>query len=296
MASLARAAARSALRPAPLAGRSLPSDPPSAATASSSFRRSFQSEGAAGESAEEFQKRLMGQSNNDNPIFQKLDGLGNNSFRRRPGMGSGMGGAYGQQGGMGSGMGGAYGQQDSFGSGGSMDGFESLNDGMNEKLEDAARTFHMTDEVEDEDYEFRPDVNYRRGSTYSVKDLDLTRPAAPRNPVRPQFETTTKDVLRKADFRNVRFLSNFLTEAGIIIKRSQTKISAKAQRKVAREIKTARALGLMPFTTMGKRPFIFGRSVEEHPSDEEYGYEFVEQKEDAGPEDAVGDVPDVEAA
>ncbi|KAM3402512.1 hypothetical protein ACQJBY_006407 [Aegilops geniculata] len=96
---------------------------------------------------------------------------------------------------------------------------------------------------------------------------------------------------------NVRFLSNFLTEAGIIIKRSQTKISAKAQRKVAREIKTARALGLMPFTTMGKKPFMFGRSAEEDASEEEYGYDFVEK--DAGPEDAVADadaVPDVEAA
>jgi hypothetical protein len=52
----------------------------------------------------------------------------------------------------------------------------------------------------------------------------------------------------------------------------------------------------MPFTTMGKRPFIFGRSVEEDPSEEEYGYDFVEQK-DAEPEDsAVDAVPDVEAA
>ena len=50
----------------------------------------------------------------------------------------------------------------------------------------------------------------------------------------------------------------------------------------------------MPFTTMGKRPFIFGRSVEEDPSEEEYAYDFVEEK-DAGPEDLAGDaVPDVE--
>jgi hypothetical protein len=46
---------------------------------------------------------------------------------------------------------------------------DSLNDGMNEKLDNAARTFHMTDEVEEDDYDFRPDVNYRRGSTYNVK-------------------------------------------------------------------------------------------------------------------------------
>ncbi|XP_077237870.1 uncharacterized protein LOC143879392 isoform X2 [Tasmannia lanceolata] len=50
--------------------------------------------------------------------------------------------------------------------------------------------------------------------------------------------------------QNVRFLANFLTESGIIIKRSQTCISAKAQRKVGRMIKIARAFGLMPFTMM----------------------------------------------
>ncbi|VAH26014.1 unnamed protein product [Triticum turgidum subsp. durum] len=38
-------------------------------------------------------------------------------------------------------------------------------------------------------------------ATIIFKDLDLTRPAAPRNPPRPQFETSTKEVLRKADFR-----------------------------------------------------------------------------------------------
>lgn len=51
----------------------------------------------------------------------------------------------------------------------------------------------------------------------------------------------------------------------------QTGISAKAQRKVAREIKTARAFGLMPFTTMGTKQFIFGKTME--GLDEDYEYE-----------------------
>ena len=50
----------------------------------------------------------------------------------------------------------------------------------------------------------------------------------------------------------------------------QTRISAKAQRKVAREIKTARAFGLMPFTTMGTKSFVFGKTMEARDEDFEY--------------------------
>lgn len=47
----------------------------------------------------------------------------------------------------------------------------------------------------------------------------------------------------------------------------QTGISAKAQRKIAREIKTARAFGLMPFTTMGTKAFVFGKTMEDLDDD-----------------------------
>lgn len=50
----------------------------------------------------------------------------------------------------------------------------------------------------------------------------------------------------------------------------QTGISAKAQRKVAREIKTARAFGLMPFTTMGTKHFVYGATMEDNDRDFEY--------------------------
>ncbi|TVU32151.1 hypothetical protein EJB05_23870 [Eragrostis curvula] len=271
--------------------RALLSNPPPSASAAAggTFLRSFKS--GNDESMEEFEQRLFGKTGpNEGPLYNKLDRVGNAG--RRYGMGSGMG---------------AFGNRSSSET---MGGFDSLNDGLSGMLGDAARNFQADDdedEEDDEDFEFRPDVTFRRGSMYNTRDLDLTRPAAAKNPPRPQFETTTKEVLRKADFRNVRFLSNFLTEAGIIIKRSQcldskikqhnscyfrtmetilwraldyriTRISAKAQRKIAREIKTARAFGLMPFTTMGRRPFIFGRSAEEHHSEEEYGYDFVEKE------------------
>ncbi|WOK95707.1 hypothetical protein Cni_G04414 [Canna indica] len=151
------------------------------------------------------------------------------------------------------------------------DTFSTLTDGMDEKLDKAAQTFVYNEEIYEDDYKYRPDVTFYPRTTYTLRDLDLTKPGVQKNVKRNEFETSTKEVLKKADFRNVRFLSNFLTEAGIIIKRSQTRISAKAQRKIAREIKTARAFGLMPFTTMGKKPFVFGRSMKD--DEEEYEYE-----------------------
>ncbi|XVE79390.1 hypothetical protein DITRI_Ditri14bG0054700 [Diplodiscus trichospermus] len=150
--------------------------------------------------------------------------------------------------------------------------FNTLSDGKDGKLKKAATYFEFDpEEIEKDDYAFRPDVSFQSGMTYDIKDLDLRRPGV-RKPARNStFDATTEEVLRKADFRNVRFLANFLTEAGIIIKRSSTGISAKAQRKVAREIKTARAFGLMSFTTMGTKSFVFGKSME--VGDEDYAYE-----------------------
>lgn len=161
------------------------------------------------------------------------------------------------------------------------EGFNTLSDGMDEKLKEAAYNLEVdNEEVDQEDYAFRPDSIFHPGNTYEPKDLDLRRPGLLKIPPRLEFTVTTEEVLRRADFRNVRFLANFVTEAGIIIKRSQTKISAKAQRKVAREIKTARAFGLMPFTSMGAKHFVFGKTMEDLDKDYQYesqeSYNFVD--------------------
>ena len=65
----------------------------------------------------------------------------------------------------------------------------------------------------------------------------------------------------------------------------QTGISAKAQRKVAREIKTARAFGLIPFTTMGTKSFVFGKSME--TLDEDYEYETFDSGMNADADEKV---------
>ncbi|CAA0818484.1 Ribosomal protein S18 [Striga hermonthica] len=104
------------------------------------------------------------------------------------------------------------------------DDHNSLIDGMDDKLKKAASYFEFDpEEVTREDYAFRPDVNFLSGMTYDTKDLDLRKPGVRKPPIRTEFETTTEEVLLKADFRNVQFLANFITEAGVIIKRSKVR-------------------------------------------------------------------------
>ncbi|KAL3839991.1 hypothetical protein ACJIZ3_024582 [Penstemon smallii] len=211
------------------------------------------------ESVGDFEKRIFGDRNTPTPpptpsfsFFQKLDKAEKAHDR------SGMGSVF------------NTGNRSSF-MDGLDDNYDTLTDGMDHKLKKAATYFEYDpDEVTKDDYSFRPDINFSSGTTYDTKDLDLDKPGVRKPLKRPEFQTTTKEVLRKADFRNVRFLANFITEAGIINKRSKTGISAKAQRKIAREIKTARAFGLMPFTCMGTKQFVFGNTMEDQDIDFEY--------------------------
>ncbi|MCL7037673.1 hypothetical protein MKW94_018226 [Papaver nudicaule] len=204
------------------------------------------------EAADDFDRRIFsgisGSARNTDPFYQKLDKLGPHS---RSGIGA----------------------RNDYRSMDNLDeNFNSLSDGMDGKLKKAANYFGFNyEELEKEDYAYRPDVNFRPGTTYETKDIDIRKAGVWKPFLKEEFTTTSEDVLKYADFRNVRFLANFITEAGIIEKRSKFKISAKAQRKIAREIKISRALGLMPFTTMGQDPFIFGKSRLEN-EDEEYDF------------------------
>ncbi|CAH8385462.1 unnamed protein product [Eruca vesicaria subsp. sativa] len=158
--------------------------------------------------------------------------------------------------------------------------FDPSSDGVDGKLKEAA--LHNVDVDVDEDegvkdgYSFRPDVN-SWGANHFPRDLGF-RKQMQRPRQNNKAEITTEEVLKKADFRNVRFLAQFITEAGILVKRKQTGISAKAQRKIAREIKTARAFGLMPFTTMGTKAFTFGKTMENR--DQDFEYEVVDDDDE----------------
>ncbi|KAL6504554.1 hypothetical protein OROGR_026477 [Orobanche gracilis] len=223
------------------------------------------------ESIDDFEQRIFGDGSrpSSNAFYRQLDKA------EKKAHGFGMGNSYGM------------GNKPSFMGG--LDGHSTLFDGKDDDLKRAATYFEFDfHEVLKEDYAFRPDVNFLGGMTYDTKDLDLRKPGVRKPARRLEFETTTEDVLLKADFRNVEFLANFITEAGVIIKRSKTGISAKAQRKVAREIKTARAFGLMPFTTMGTKQFKYGNTMQDGDHDFEYEatYERSSINDDDDPVDA----------
>lgn len=55
-----------------------------------------------------------------------------------------------------------------------------------------------------------------------------------------------KEVLASADFRNLEFLNEFVSEGGQIVPRSKSKLQAKVHRHLARQIKTARVMALLP--------------------------------------------------
>ncbi|KAJ4827783.1 hypothetical protein Tsubulata_021257 [Turnera subulata] len=221
----------------------------------------WQSHDGSSESVDQFERRIFGESSrtgsNSDSFFQKLDRL--QKSRRTNLMSDGE-------------------EMDEL-----DESFNTLSDGMDGELKKAA-TFFEVDEEElgSEGYTFRPDMSFEPGGTYETRDLDLTKPGVYKPPIRDDLNVTTEEVLAKADFRNVAFLANFITEAGIIIKRSKTGISAKAQRKIAREIKTARAFGLMPFTTMGTKSFAFGVNMENQDADYQYeiaNADYVDEEE-----------------
>lgn len=87
------------------------------------------------------------------------------------------------------------------------------------------------DEVEDEDEGFTAPAQYveREGSG---------RPRRIGSDVR----------IDEIDYKNIGLLSRFLDRRGRILSRRKTRVSAKVQRKIVREIKRARHLALLPYT------------------------------------------------
>eukprot|EP00245_Coleochaete_scutata_P004734 TRINITY_DN17625_c0_g3_i1.p1 TRINITY_DN17625_c0_g3~~TRINITY_DN17625_c0_g3_i1.p1 ORF type:complete len:428 (-),score=99.21 TRINITY_DN17625_c0_g3_i1:538-1821(-) len=164
------------------------------------------------------------------------------------------------------------------------DGFlSSFASGAIGDLEDADVDYEVDEEIaklspvhdlddESHAYFFRPGRPYFPGQTYDPEDLDLSVRSDQLSYAERKGDRicSKNQMLRVTDFRNVRFLAGYITETSNIVRKSKTKTASKAQRKLVREVKTARIFGLLPFTTMGKPPFRMRRLHEfDTPSEED---------------------------
>lgn len=60
------------------------------------------------------------------------------------------------------------------------------------------------------------------------------------------------DGSKDVDFKDVKFLSRFVTERGKILPRKITGLSAKQQRKITNAVKRARQVGLLAYLNYGE--------------------------------------------
>ncbi|CAO3611283.1 unnamed protein product [Mucor hiemalis] len=96
---------------------------------------------------------------------------------------------------------------------------------------------------------------HREGDIYHPEDLNDTRyrealrqrRGKPTTPTEDPFNVLGLDPLH--EYKNFRLLTHFVSDMGKILPRSQTGVSAKNQRKLAKAIKRARAMGLMSSTS-----------------------------------------------
>ena len=82
----------------------------------------------------------------------------------------------------------------------------------------------------------------------NAKNAKPKKEAQARRPSRKAKVKATLGEFDLRDYRNVEVLRRFLSETGKILPRRRTGLSAKEQRILAKTIKRARVLGLLPFT------------------------------------------------
>jgi small subunit ribosomal protein S18 len=82
----------------------------------------------------------------------------------------------------------------------------------------------------------------------NAKNAKPKKEAQARRPSRKAKVKATLGEFDLRDYRNVEVLRRFLSETGKILPRRRTGLSAKEQRILAKTVKRARILGLLPFT------------------------------------------------
>jgi len=99
-----------------------------------------------------------------------------------------------------------------------------------------------------------PNRLFYPGQQYAAEDLDAESSAEfvhtsqlKAKAVRAQGKDVNLKVLAQADFRNPKYLANFTSSAGRIVPRRDSGLTKKVHRRISKEIKTARMMGLLPY-------------------------------------------------
>ncbi|MBX2810160.1 MAG: 30S ribosomal protein S18 [Myxococcales bacterium] len=84
-----------------------------------------------------------------------------------------------------------------------------------------------------------------------INEKSLRRPsrrgAAAAGAAKRKVDPFVLDKTLKIDWRDAQILSRFITERGKIVPRRVSGVTAKNQRKLAKAIKTARLMGILPY-------------------------------------------------
>lgn len=101
----------------------------------------------------------------------------------------------------------------------------------------------MSEEVKEQKKDERESQDYRqqRGDDEGMGDR--------RKPQRPRYRKKILDTRGLViDYKKIDTMERFVSRTGKILPRRMTGASAKTQRKIAREIKRARMINLLPFS------------------------------------------------
>ena len=102
---------------------------------------------------------------------------------------------------------------------------------------------------EEDNYDKRPNQRYGNQRTSNTLSQNVPMVAFPRRPFfrRKNSCPFSGEHAPKIDYKDIKVLQRFISERGKIVPSRITAVSAKKQRELARAIKRARHLGLLPY-------------------------------------------------
>ncbi|MGW6393949.1 30S ribosomal protein S18 [Streptomyces sp. NPDC055103] len=77
-------------------------------------------------------------------------------------------------------------------------------------------------------------------------------PKPPRKPVRTRPNPLYRDGVTSIDYKDTDLLRKFVSDRGKIRSRRVTRVSAQQQRQIARAVKNAREMALLPYSSVAR--------------------------------------------